>query len=300
MMWAKRQGREILRAYTRGIYLPFWRRELDAEDPRVITAMLEQAGADVRGFAEFSTGDGRAEHDAMQPAIFDAGIFGVPTYVVEREIYFGREHLPRVRWIAGRPSRPGARHRVSTLRGGFGSGTGRHGMSELALPTPLRMGIDFKQPQSYLAKGPTQKLAASLGIAIDWLPMSARPFADPAVEMEGDSRGARHRRFRAEYFERDMRRYAASQGLVLGDLHRSADSSLAGMGLLWAKKQRGAAPSWTPTSIWCSTATGAMGSESRTRARSAASSSAPGFRPRGSTREICARSTMKCSRAGAR
>ena len=101
MMWAKRQGREVLRAYTRGIYLPFWRRELDAEDPGVITRMLEQAGADVRGFAEFSTGEGRAEHDAMQPAIFDAGIFGVPTYVVEREIYFGREHLPRIRWILG-------------------------------------------------------------------------------------------------------------------------------------------------------------------------------------------------------
>ena len=88
-----------LRAYTRGIYLPFWRRELDVEDRGVITAMLEQAGADVTGFAAFADGEGRAEHDAMQPAIFDAGIFGVPTYVVAGEIFFGREHLPRVRWL---------------------------------------------------------------------------------------------------------------------------------------------------------------------------------------------------------
>jgi 2-hydroxychromene-2-carboxylate isomerase len=101
MMWAKRQGRAILRAYTLGLYPPFWRRELDLEDAQVITRLLEQAGADVSGFASFLAGEGRAEHDAMQPAIFDAGIFGVPTYVIEGEVFFGREHLPRVRWMLG-------------------------------------------------------------------------------------------------------------------------------------------------------------------------------------------------------
>jgi 2-hydroxychromene-2-carboxylate isomerase len=109
----------------------------------------------------------------------------------------------------------------------------------LAITTPLRVGIDFKQPQSYLAKAPTQLLAATLGIEIDWQPMNARPFADPAAEMSGDGRGARHRRFRADYFERDLRRYAEAQGLTLGDVHRSADSSIAGMGLLWARKHPG-------------------------------------------------------------
>jgi 2-hydroxychromene-2-carboxylate isomerase len=101
MMWAKRQGRDVLRAYTRSLYLPFWRRELDVEDPTVIAGLLQQAGADVGGFASFSTGEGRVEHDAMQPAIFDAGIFGVPTYVIDGEVFFGREHLPRVRWMLG-------------------------------------------------------------------------------------------------------------------------------------------------------------------------------------------------------
>src|SRR5262245_19484604 len=101
MMWAKRQGRAVLRAYTRGVYLPFWRRELDVEDVAVVTRTLEQAGAEVSGFASFASGEGRDEHDAMQPAIFDAGIFGVPTYVIDGEIFFGREHLPRVRWMVG-------------------------------------------------------------------------------------------------------------------------------------------------------------------------------------------------------
>jgi 2-hydroxychromene-2-carboxylate isomerase len=102
---------------------------------------------------------------------------------------------------------------------------------------PLLVAIDFKQPQSYLAKGPTAKLASALGIEIDWQPMEARPLREPPSETAGDDRGARHRRFRARYFEHDLRRYAQSQGLVLRDLHRAADSSVAGIGLLWARKQ---------------------------------------------------------------
>ena len=104
MMWAKRQGDAVLARYLQAPYERFWRRELDAEDPDVVTAALAAAGADTQGFTAFHQGAGRAEHDAMQAAIFDAGIHGVPGYVVEGEYFFGREHLPMVRWIlAGRP-----------------------------------------------------------------------------------------------------------------------------------------------------------------------------------------------------
>ena len=99
MMWAKRQGREVLRRYTDATYERFWRRELDAEDPAVVTGVLAEAGADVAGFEDFHQGPGRAEHDAMQAATFDAGIYGVPGYVVDGEYFFGRENLPMVRWI---------------------------------------------------------------------------------------------------------------------------------------------------------------------------------------------------------
>lgn len=114
-------------------------------------------------------------------------------------------------------------------------------MTAPALTGPLVVGIDFKQPQSYLAKGPTAKLAAALGIEIDWQPMVARPREDPPSETAEDDRGARHRRFRAAYLARDLERYAASQGLGLGGLDRSTDSTLAGMGLLWVRRQAASA-----------------------------------------------------------
>jgi len=30
--------------------------------------------------------------------VLDAGYYGVPTYVIDGEVYFGRQHLPRIRW----------------------------------------------------------------------------------------------------------------------------------------------------------------------------------------------------------
>jgi len=97
--WAKEQGQTILKRYLDLVYPAFWQRRFDAEDPDVVVQALQEAGAEVGGFSEYSTGPGRAFHDAAQQAIFDAGIFGVPGYVIDGEYFFGREHLPSVRWM---------------------------------------------------------------------------------------------------------------------------------------------------------------------------------------------------------
>lgn len=99
LLWARDQGDAVLRGYLDRFYARFWRRELDAEDPEVVAGVLREAGAAVDGFHDYHQGPGREVHDAMQGAIFDAGIFGVPSYVVDGELFFGREHLPRIRWI---------------------------------------------------------------------------------------------------------------------------------------------------------------------------------------------------------
>jgi 2-hydroxychromene-2-carboxylate isomerase len=85
MAWAKGQGEGVLRAYTRGVYEPFWRRELDIESPAEIERVLRESGAAVGGFRAWAEGEGRSRHEAEQRAVFDAGIFGVPAFVVGGE-----------------------------------------------------------------------------------------------------------------------------------------------------------------------------------------------------------------------
>lgn len=104
LLWAKQQGHDPLKRYTDNVYERFWQRDLDIEDPQVILAVLREAGVDVNGFMEYLAGEGRRYHDALQDEILDGGLFGVPTFVIDGEMYFGREHLPRVRWhLAGGP-----------------------------------------------------------------------------------------------------------------------------------------------------------------------------------------------------
>jgi 2-hydroxychromene-2-carboxylate isomerase len=99
LLFAQAQGDAVADRYTDLVYERFWKRELDVEDVAVLAAVLAEAGADSRGFADEVRGPARTRYDELQRAIFDAGIFGVPGYVVESEYYFGREHLPRIRWI---------------------------------------------------------------------------------------------------------------------------------------------------------------------------------------------------------
>ncbi len=101
MLWAKQQGAELFDRFVDEAYARFWRRDLDIEDLGVLEAVLQQVGAEVDGFRAFASGPGRVAHDELNQTAFDAGVFGVPTYLVGDEMWFGREHLPRVAWLLG-------------------------------------------------------------------------------------------------------------------------------------------------------------------------------------------------------
>ena len=103
ILWVIRRDRRKLPAYFEAVYPAFWRRELDVEDVAVVEACIRAAGVDPLGFAAWSQEEGRELHDGLQAQLHPAGIYGVPTYVFEREILFGREHLPYIRWaLSGR------------------------------------------------------------------------------------------------------------------------------------------------------------------------------------------------------
>jgi 2-hydroxychromene-2-carboxylate isomerase len=223
MLWAKAQGPAILRAYSALVYERFWKRELDVEDIGVIEGILKEAGGRIEGFRDYASGEGRALHDTIQHAAFDAGIFGVPTFIINRERFFGREHLPRLRWmLTGRHGAPPdiAYHDVTTQRAkdrGW-----------------LPVAIDFKSPQAYLAIAPTCAIADELGITIEWQPVVLSPGAIP---LTGNDRASRHRRTRTEYLERDVARYATDRAIDIRGFQRHRDSTIASVGLLWARRQ---------------------------------------------------------------
>lgn len=180
-IWAKRQGAEALRSYLMAIWPPFWRREVDVEDLAVVASYLEQADVSVDGFEEFAGSEGRREHDTMQAAIFDAGIYGVPTLVFGEEVWFGREYLPRLAWhLEGRNGpAPDIAYR------------GFRGEAAAAPPTtsePLLLAVDLSQADSWLAFLAWSRFASANDLELEILPCPARPTSP----LEGGDRTQRH------------------------------------------------------------------------------------------------------------
>src|SRR5258708_5833063 len=98
LLYAKRQG--AFAAYNDEVFERFWKRDLDIENPAALAEVLARAGADGAGFAAFVEGEGRRELKAVQDAAEAKGAFGVPSFLFpDGDLYWGREHLPRIREI---------------------------------------------------------------------------------------------------------------------------------------------------------------------------------------------------------
>lgn len=95
MLYAKRH--DVFRKYNDLVFERFWKRALDIEDREAIRAVLSEAGAPIAGFSDFLNGDGRVAHDRICRQAEEIGVFGVPSFVVDSEIFWGGDRLWMVR-----------------------------------------------------------------------------------------------------------------------------------------------------------------------------------------------------------
>ena len=97
MLYAKRQGDGVFRRYHDAIFERFWKREPDIENPDVVAAVLIEAGADAAGFPGYLVEEGRQELERVSRTAEEIGVFGVPTFVLDGELFWGREQLSDIR-----------------------------------------------------------------------------------------------------------------------------------------------------------------------------------------------------------
>ena len=94
MLYAKRH--RVFRSYHDRVFERFWKRELDIESPEAIAAVLEECGAPTGEFPGFLEGEGRRQLQEIRGEAEAFGVFGVPSFLVDGDLYWGREHLPRI------------------------------------------------------------------------------------------------------------------------------------------------------------------------------------------------------------
>jgi 2-hydroxychromene-2-carboxylate isomerase len=96
MLFAQRVGEATFRRYHDRVFERFWRRELDIESIPAIEAVLREAGADTSGCPDWVAA-GRTEVAEIGREAEAIGVFGVPSFILDGELFWGREHLPDIR-----------------------------------------------------------------------------------------------------------------------------------------------------------------------------------------------------------
>ncbi|MHB8382084.1 MAG: DsbA family protein [Candidatus Binataceae bacterium] len=93
-LFAQRAGR--FREYSGRVFERFWRAELDVEDRAAIGAVMTEIGLAANAFADYADNGAREDLDACFAEADRDGIFGVPTFVVEGEPFWGED---RIEWV---------------------------------------------------------------------------------------------------------------------------------------------------------------------------------------------------------
>jgi 2-hydroxychromene-2-carboxylate isomerase len=96
LLYAKQSGDS--KPYIDRVFDRFWKRELDIEDPSALADIVGECGIDAGGFADYCKGAGRELLERVQADAEAQGVFGVPSFLLDDgDLYWGREHLPRIR-----------------------------------------------------------------------------------------------------------------------------------------------------------------------------------------------------------
>jgi 2-hydroxychromene-2-carboxylate isomerase len=138
-------------ALTRALYRTYWQEGRDVSDPAVLAEVATAHGMDPSIVSQPEVK--KALFDAVDEAV-ERGLFGVPTYVVEDQLWWGgdREHLVEIA-LGGTP-----RYEASD---GGAIGSGR----------TIEFFHDFGSPYSYLGATQIARVAAENGAKLVYRPM---------------------------------------------------------------------------------------------------------------------------------
>tara|TARA_B100001057_G_scaffold213934_1_gene214294 strand:+ start:151 stop:789 length:639 start_codon:yes stop_codon:yes gene_type:complete len=95
-LWIKEKSEQTLLPFLRESFQLFWKRELDIENEQVVSSLLKKFQFDSAEFMSWKEANRNSVASLMDAAL-SKGIFGVPTFVFEEEIFWGSEKLELIK-----------------------------------------------------------------------------------------------------------------------------------------------------------------------------------------------------------
>ena len=91
-LWVQENSEKTLLPFLRESFQLFWKRELDIENEKVLLNLIDKFQLDSTDFISWKSNNQNCVTSLMDTAL-SMGIFGVPTFVFEEEIFWGSEKL---------------------------------------------------------------------------------------------------------------------------------------------------------------------------------------------------------------
>ena len=95
-LWVREKSEQTLLPFLRKSFQLFWKRTLDIENEQVILNLIDKFQLDSADFISWKSNNQNCVNSLMDTAL-SRGIFGVPTFVFEEEIFWGSEKLTLIR-----------------------------------------------------------------------------------------------------------------------------------------------------------------------------------------------------------
>jgi 2-hydroxychromene-2-carboxylate isomerase len=98
-LWLRDRHPERLVDYLAELFRAYWSLELDSSSPEQVSALVDSLTGDGADFQVWSTREGPDAAAALAGELRERGLSAAPAFVVEDEVFQGRQHLPMIRWI---------------------------------------------------------------------------------------------------------------------------------------------------------------------------------------------------------
>ncbi|MCP4006433.1 MAG: hypothetical protein GY725_19815 [bacterium] len=106
-LWVRAQAPESLPSFLEELFRRYWALEMDVIDLAGVAEVLRAQGLHSREFDDWAEAEGPAAAESIASSLDATGVFQAPAYLIEDEVFFGRQHLAMIRWILSDRTGPG-------------------------------------------------------------------------------------------------------------------------------------------------------------------------------------------------
>ena len=98
-LWMRDRRPTSLEPFLTELFRRYWALELDAGAADSVAEVVREYGAEAGEFLAWAGSEGPAAAESVAGDLTSAGIFTTPAYLVGDQVFYGRQHLPMIRWL---------------------------------------------------------------------------------------------------------------------------------------------------------------------------------------------------------